>query len=162
MSSDDGVNQQDAKRRKQSKVAVPLLILLIGLFTPAVIGVIVRTYLAAVGKPVMPWSWIFGHIGMFLVLSLIWVIPCAAVALLASSRRENGRPIGRDVVGAFIGFMAATIWIFSQLWLDVEAVVMGAIIVPILTSIATIIGGAVGWAVQKWEWRRRQPVARSG
>jgi hypothetical protein len=158
MSSDDAVSQQDAGRRKPSKVAVPLLILLTGFFTPAAIGVIVRTYLAAVGKPVMSWAWIFGHIGMFLVLSLIWALPCAAIAVLASRRKEKGQPIGKDVVGAFIGFMAATILLFSQLWLDVEAVVMGAIIVPVLTSIATIIGGAVGWAVQKWRKQEQKPV----
>lgn len=151
----------EVTNRAGSKVTTPLLMLATGFVSPPIVGLVVRTYLAAIGKPVLPWDWIFGHLGMFLMFFTIWNLPGASVALVAYIRRENGQPMGKDVVGAFIGTMLMMIWIVSQLWLDIEAVVLGAFLVPAFTTVGAIIGGAIGWAAQRLSQRKEKSAISS-
>ena len=78
------IHQIDSPIHAQSKPAWPWIVVATGYFLPGIIGVCVRQYLASIGKPVMPWSWVAREFGVLAIFSLYWVLPFLLVALVAA------------------------------------------------------------------------------
>jgi hypothetical protein len=123
----------------------PRRIALFGYFVPAVVGVCVRTYLQHIGKPVMEWSWVFDRSVQFLVLLAYWDIPFLLVAKLARRKPLSNRANLLMVLGAFLGTLVASVYLFADMWKNVEAILLGALLIPFLILPGTVVGFVLGW-----------------
>lgn len=147
--NDQPANSGDSTQGSRFDRRWPLRIALFGYFVPPVIGVCVRSYLVHIGKPVVEWSWIFGspRLIVFLALLVYWDVPFLLVAALAH-RRPLTNPANRPlVVGAFLGTLAASVFLFADLWRNIEAVMIGALVIPFFILPGTLVGLALGWLV---------------
>lgn len=131
--------------RASGKLGWPWIVVAVGYFVPGVIGVCVRQYLASIGKPVMPWSWVAQAFPTLVIFSVIWVIPFVLVALLSGRLKNRGMQYEGLIYGGFLGTAAAEIIVFIEAWWNVEAVVLGFLVIPFLVFGGTLVGGAVGF-----------------
>ena len=129
----------------------PLRIVLFGYFVPAVVGICVRTYLHHIGKPVVEWSWIFdpSRLVQFLVFFAYWDVPFLLVAALAHRKPWSDRANRPVVLGAFLGTLLASILLFADLWRNIEAVMIGALLIPFFILPGTLVGLALGWLIAR-------------
>ncbi|MGC2832466.1 MAG: hypothetical protein WB627_10835 [Candidatus Acidiferrum sp.] len=135
----------DSPMHGEVKPRWPWIIVAIGFFLPGIIGVCVRQYLVSIGKPVMPWSWVAQAFPSLVIFSLIWVLPYVLVALIAGRlMRRKVRYLGLTC-GAFLGTAVAEILVFVDAWRNVEAVVLGFLVIPILVFGGTLLGGVLGF-----------------
>jgi len=125
----------------------PLAIALVGYFFPAVVGVCVRAYLQHIGKPVIEWAWVFEPVRLiqFLVFMTYWDVPFLLVAALARRKPISDRANRPLVLGGFLGTLAASTLVFADLWRNIEAIIMGALLIPFFVLPGTLAGLALGW-----------------
>ncbi|MGB9465089.1 MAG: hypothetical protein WBR10_08245 [Candidatus Acidiferrum sp.] len=123
------------------------IVVAVGYFLPAIVGVCVRQYLASIGKPVMSWGWVAQEFTLLAVFSLIWVLPFVLVALLAGWLSLAEIKYRGFVYGAFVGTAVSEIIIFIQAWWNVEAIFLGFLEIPVLVLGGTVLGGALGFLV---------------
>lgn|GEM_PF-4387375 len=126
-----------------------VFMLLFGYVLPVIVGILVRSHLQAIGKPVVEWSWFFYPVRVvqMLILLAYWDIPFFLVAWLHQSHRlpKRGNPI--IIFCGFLGTSAASAVLFADLWRNIEAVLLGAVIVPFFILPGTLLGLAIGWFV---------------
>ena len=129
----------------------PLAIALIGYLLPALVGVFVRAHLQRIGKPVIEWSWVFEPVRLvqFLVFFTYWDVPFLLVAALARRKPMSDRANRPLVLGAFLGTLAASTLIFADLWRNIEAIVIGALLIPFFVLPGTLAGLALGWLLAR-------------
>lgn len=127
-----------------AKPTWPWAVVLSGYFLPCLVGICVWFYLRAMGKPVMPLSWIWGAIPMLIISSFVWVLPFVVVALAAVRIPLAHKKYAGLVYGAFAGTVLFEILVFAYAWLDVEIVVMGVLILPVAVFAGTLAGAIFG------------------
>ncbi|MGH9681682.1 MAG: hypothetical protein ACRD4Y_17180 [Candidatus Acidiferrales bacterium] len=127
-------------------------IALIGYFLPAVVGVFVRAYLQRIGKPVIEWSWMFEPVRLvqFLVFFAYWDVPFLLVAALACRKPLSDHANRPLVLGAFLGTLASSTLVFADLWRNMEAILMGAVLIPFFILPGTLAGLALGWLLGRF------------
>jgi hypothetical protein len=123
----------------------PWIVVAVGYFLPGVIGVCVRQYLVSIGKPVMPWSWVAQELPVLAIFSMIWVVPFVMVALLNGRLKSRGMQFQGLIYGAFLGTAVSEIIVFIEAWWNVEAVVLGFLVIPFLVFGGTLLGSALGF-----------------
>jgi hypothetical protein len=125
--------------------------LLLGYFLPVMVGILVRSYLQSIGKPVAEWSWFFNpSLFIYFVFALLyWEVPFFLVAWLGRPSRiaDPGRTI--IVFAGFLGTSLASILLFADFWKNLEAVILGTIIIPFLILPGTLLGLAIGWVAAR-------------
>jgi hypothetical protein len=128
-----------------------------GLFTPWVVGSMIKIYLDSLGKITLPWSYFLKPQGLavFVPASIWWGIPFLLIGLLSRQliqknflgiRSERGKfyLLMGVLAGAFIGagrIFVSVFWIFDAM----------VIIVPIWTFYIKdlLIGLLLGWLIGK-------------
>lgn len=53
------------------------------------------------------------------------------------------------VLSAFMGTLLTSILLFADLWRNIEAVLIGALLIPFLILPGTLVGSAIGWLVAR-------------
>jgi hypothetical protein len=123
----------------------PWVIVVAGYFLPGVIGVCVRQYLQSIGRPVMPWSWVAQEVGLFVIFSFIWVLPFVFVALIAALFPLAESKYHGLVYGALMGTALFEVLVFIDAWWNVEAIILGFLVIPFLVFGGTLLGGGLGF-----------------
>lgn len=122
--------------------------LLFGYFFPVIAGILGGFYLQRTGKPIDPWSGFFdpSFLNYLAGALLYWELPLFFVAWLGRPSRiaDPGRTI--IVFAGFLGTSLASILLFADFWKNLEAVILGTIIIPFLILPGTLLGLAIGWA----------------
>ena len=110
-----------------------------------------RAHLQRIGKPVIEWSWVFEPVRLvqFLVFFTYWDVPFLLVAALARRKPMSDRANRPLVLGAFLGTLAASTLIFADLWRNIEAIVIGALLIPFIVLPGTLAGLALGWLLAR-------------
>lgn len=122
--------------------------LLLGYFLPVMVGILVRSYLQSIGKPVAEWSWFFNpSLFIYFVFALLyWEVPFFLVAWLGRPSRIAKPGRATIVLGGFLGTLVPSILLFANLAENGEAIILGTIIIPFLILPGTLLGLAIGWA----------------
>jgi hypothetical protein len=130
----------------------PRRITLIGYFLPVVVGLCVRVYLQRMARPVVEWSWFFEPVrlmGMAISLAY-WDIPFLLIAAMAGRRPLKDRKNRILVTGGFLGTLLLSILVFADLWRNIEAIMMGTILIPFFILPGTLVGLGIGWLIARF------------
>lgn len=133
--------------------------LVFGYFLPVIVGIVVRSYLQSIGKPVVEWSWVFSpSLFIYFVFALLyWELPYFLLAWLGRPRPLADPDRAIIVFGGFLGTSLTSILLFADVWKNVEAVILGTLAIPFLILPGTLLGLAIGWIAA----RIRRPPSQS-
>jgi hypothetical protein len=128
-------------------------IVALGYFLPGVTGLCVWFYLKSIGAPVMSSEWIVNTIPVLAIISIYWVLPFVAVALVAARLPLAQTKYRGLIYGAFLGTALGEIVIFGDAWTNVEAIALAFLVLPIpvcvVAGFGALIGLGVGWLLEK-------------